>query len=198
MDLANLNKSGKVDMKGKTNPALKNGAKQLSNNVKFGDKTTKGTVNPVEVAKSFGDSASFAAEIYKMFPKEYGIVTQLRQDLVLHHHDLANAIKDVDLLAMTTSDNLGRSIRKLNLRKRYIEGDKLKPLTDAKIWKFEIKYQQNDLKVSLEKCDAIVKVLEKLQKDCAKTSDNLNNVLLRIKEMLKKRINEGKTKVADL
>lgn len=52
--------------------------------------------------------------------------------------------------------------------------------------------------MSLEKCNAIVVILEKLQKDCAKTSDDLNNVLLKIKEMLKKRIEAKKIKIADL
>lgn len=50
----------------------------------------------------------------------------------------------------------------------------------------------------MEKCDAIVKVLEKLQKDCARTSDNLENVLRVIKEELKKKISAGKASLADL
>jgi hypothetical protein len=40
--------------------------------------------------------------------------------------------------------------------------------------------------------------LEKLQKDCARTADDLNNVLLNIKEQLKKRIEASKVKIADL
>jgi len=112
-----LAKSNKIDFKGSVAPALKNGNAQLDKNVKFGDKTAKSTVKPEAVTKSFGDSAQFAAEISKMFPKEYKIVTKLRQDLKLHHFDLANAIKDTELLATTTKDNLNRSVRKLNLRK---------------------------------------------------------------------------------
>jgi hypothetical protein len=111
--ILNLNKSGKVDMKGKVVPGLKGGKDSLDKNVKFGDKTTKNTVKPEAVTKNFGDSAQFAAEISKMFPKEYGVVTKLRQDLKIHHFDLANAIKDVELLATTTKDNLRRSIKKL-------------------------------------------------------------------------------------
>jgi hypothetical protein len=38
----------------------------------------------------------------------------------------------------------------------------LKPTTDAKIWKYEIKSQIADLTTSLEKCDALVIVLEEL------------------------------------
>jgi len=198
MNNIELTKSKKIDMKGKVTPGLTGGKDSLKKNVEFGDKTTKGTVKPESVTKNFADSAQFAAEIYKMYPKEYGTVTKLRQDLKVHHFDLANAIKDVELLAQTTKDNLRRSIKKLNLRKKYLDGDKLKPSTDAKIWKYEVKYQNSDLLQSLEKCNAIVKVLEKLQKDCARTSDNLENVLKVIKEDLKKRIAAGKTKIADL
>lgn len=135
-----------------------------------------------------------------MFPKEYEVVTKLRQDLKIHHFDLGNAIKDVELLAQTTKDNLNRSIKKLNLRKKYEEKGTLasKPNTEIKIWKYEIKYQSQDLATSLEKCNLIVKVLEDLQKNCARTSDNLENVLKVIKEQLKKRIEASKTKIADL
>lgn len=81
-----------------------------------------------------------------------------------------------------TKNNLRRSIRKLDLRAKYLGKGSLKPSTDAKIWKYECKSQISDLGVSLEKCGLIVKVLEKLQKDCARTADDLSNVLLNIKE----------------
>lgn len=116
----------------------------------------------------------------------------------IHHFDLSNAIKDVELLADTTKNNLRRSIRKLQLRKKYLDEDRLKPLTDAKIWKYECKSQVADLTVSLEKCDALVTVLDKLQKDCVKTSDKLKNVLLVIKNELKKRMEEKKFAVQDM
>lgn len=75
---------------------------------------------------------------------------------------------------------------------------KLSPSFDVKIWKYEIKTQLADLQTQLEKANAIIKVLEKLQKDCARTADNLNNTLLSLKEQLKKKIEAGKVKVADL
>jgi DNA repair ATPase RecN len=118
--------------------------------------------------------------------------------LKVHHFDLANQIKDVELMAQTTKDNLRRSVRKLNLRKKYEGTPKLSPSFDVKIWKYEIKTQLSDLQTQLEKANAIIKVLEKLQKDCARTADNLNNTLLSLKEQLKKKIEAGKVKVADL
>jgi len=61
--------------------------------------------------------------------------------LKLHHFTLSNTIKDVELLASSTKSNLRRSVRKLDLRKRYVDdaGKELKPTTDLKIWKYEIK-----------------------------------------------------------
>jgi hypothetical protein len=97
-----------------------------------------------------------------------------------------------------TKSNLRRSIRKLDLRSKYLGKGTLKPNTDAKIWKYECKSQIADLGVSLEKCGLIVKVLEKLQKDCARTADDLNNVLLKIKDMLTKSIEAKKVSIADL
>lgn len=40
--------------------------------------------------------------------------------------------------------------------------------------------------------------MEGLQKNCARTADDLNNVLLKLKEDLKKRIEKSKTTIADL
>lgn len=133
-----------------------------------------------------------------MFPDDYAIVAKLRQDLKIHHFDLSNAIKDVELLAKSTKSNLRRSVRKLDLRKKYLEGDKLKPNTDAKIWKYEIKSQVADLTVSLEEVNKIVKVLEKLQVNCVKTADDLDNVLKSIKEQLIKRIEMKKIEIKSL
>jgi len=122
---------------------------------------------------------------------------KLRQDLKVHHFDLANQIKDVSLLAQTTKDNLMRSFRILKLRAKYQGTDKL-PEVNTKIWYKEIANQKNDLTFSLKRCREIVKVLEKLQKDCARTADDLNNVLLVIKDLLKKAIEKSKVKIADL
>lgn len=90
-----------------------------------------------------------------------------------------------------------RSFRILKLRAKYQGTDKL-PEVNTKIWYKEIANQKNDLTFSLKRCREIVKVLEKLQKDCARTADDLNNVLLVIKDLLKKAIEKSKVKIADL
>lgn len=87
-----------------------------------------------------------------MFPKSYTRMVALRQDLKVHHFDLMNTIKDVELLAQSTMDNLSRSVKKLNLRKKYLDQDRLKASTDEKIWKYEIKYQISDLTNSMTRC----------------------------------------------
>lgn len=63
----------------------------------------------------------------------------MRQDLKIHHFTLSNTIKDVELLAASTKQNLRRSIRKLNLRAKYLDNGKITPTFDAKIWKYEVK-----------------------------------------------------------
>jgi hypothetical protein len=80
-----------------------------------------------------------------MFPESYKRISAHRQDLKILHFELMNQIKDVELLATSTKDNLRRSIRKLDLRKKFIEGEGLSANTDEKIWKYEIKQQVNDL-----------------------------------------------------
>jgi N-methylhydantoinase B/oxoprolinase/acetone carboxylase alpha subunit len=126
-------------------------------------------VNPEEIQKNFADSADFQAKIARLFPTQYDKVQKLRQDLKIHHFELSNITKNVELLASSTKQNLRRSIRKLQLREKYENSDRLTPETDVKIWKYEIKSQIYDLTYSMEKCSNIVKELEKLQEDCART-----------------------------
>ena len=80
-----------------------------------------------------------------MFPQSYTRVVGLRQDLKIHHFDLLNTMKDVENLAKSTKFNFSRSIRKLNLRKKYEMNSKLSPSLDEKIWSYEIKYNISDL-----------------------------------------------------
>lgn len=80
-------------------PALDGAVDALSSNVQWGNDTVEGTVEPEEIKHSFADSAQFNAEIATTFPDSYNIVHKLRQDLKLHHFELSNTIKDVELLA---------------------------------------------------------------------------------------------------
>jgi hypothetical protein len=90
-----------------------------------------------------------------------------------------------------------RSFRLLKLRAKYQGTDKL-PEVNTKIWYKEIANQKNDLDFSLKRCRVIIKILEKLQKDCARTADDLDNVLLVIKDLLKKKIEKSKVSIATL
>jgi len=83
--------------------------------------------------------ADFAAGMAKLFPNEYKKVIGLRQDLKIHHFTLTNMIKDVEMLASNTKDNLRRSIRKMDLRKKKLNDGVLTPTFDRKIWKYEAK-----------------------------------------------------------
>lgn len=80
--------------------------------------------------------------------------------LKMHHLDLANLIKDVELIAVSTVDNLSRVFSKLGVRSRYIKADKYTPTRSGKIWKAEMKYLISGLERSLDKLKAIVAKLE--------------------------------------
>ena len=87
-------------LKQKVKPGLEAGSKQLESNVKWGKKSAVNSVDPKKIQKSFADSANFNAEIASMFPKSYERIAGLRQDLKIHHLDLMNTIKDVEILAL--------------------------------------------------------------------------------------------------
>jgi len=55
------------------------------------------------------------------------------------------------------------------LRNKIKYQGKLTPAPDIKIWKYEMKTQIADLGKSLEECEKIVKVLEDIQTNCART-----------------------------
>ena len=137
--LVKLAAKKQLPVKGAVAPALTDGTKALTDNVKFGQKTAGATTDPKKLEKTFKQSADFNAEISLIFPKSYTVVKKLRQDLKVHQFTLSNLVKDVALLASSTKSNLRRSIRKLDLRAKYEGTDKLTPEMDVKIWKYEIK-----------------------------------------------------------
>jgi hypothetical protein len=75
------------------------GNEQLNDNVKWGEKSGKDAVDPQKLKISFAESADFNAEIARFYPDSYDGLTRLRLDLKYHHYDLANTVKDVELLA---------------------------------------------------------------------------------------------------
>jgi hypothetical protein len=133
-----------------------------------------------------------------MFPKSWAAINKLRQDLKVHTVDLRNTIQDVKLLATTTKENLGKSIRKLDLRKKYDGKGKLNANMDEKVWRYEIKYQLGQLEDSLAKCKTIIGILKQLQADSARTQDDLENELEAMKVELKRDIDRKQIKITDL
>lgn len=184
----------------KTAGPIISGVGSLAKNIIWGGMVAKKTVDPKKIDASFDNSKTFAAEIAKRFPKSYKIVTQLRQDLKVHHFDLSNTIQDVSLLADSTKNNARRTIKKLNLRKTFILNGVYvdHPEKDYKIWNYAIKRQISDLQSSLEKCDTIIGILKKLQKDVAKTQDDLEKELEFIKTSLEKSTAGLEAKMRDL
>lgn len=116
----------------------------------------------------------------------YEQIAALRLKLKIHHHELADIIKEVELLAANTKSGLRKVERKLNLRDKYIDRDMLTPKRDVRIWKLECKYLGQSLGKSITRVDEILKTLKKLKLDCIATGDGLNNVLEKLKVKMKK------------
>ena len=74
---------------------------------------------PDEIRKNFGDASRFNAEIHRYFPGQARVIEEQKRDLKIHHFELANLIKDVNVHASGTHDNLDRVMRKLFLRQKY-------------------------------------------------------------------------------
>jgi phage host-nuclease inhibitor protein Gam len=180
-------------------PMIK-GVGNVLKNVIWGEQVARKTVDPKKIDASFDNSKTFVAEIRKRFPKSYGIVAKLRQDLKLHHFDLANIIQDISLLADTTANDAHKTIRTLGLRNKLLKKGSLRasPEKDLKIWSMAIKSQVQSLEASVAKADLIIKVLSKLQKDVAKAQDNLETEIERIKKSLEASVKGLRAKFADL
>jgi len=117
---------------------------------------------------------------------------------MLHHYDMGNIIKDVELMASTVKTNLKKPLDKLKFRDS-IKGTKtLTVSTDAKIWKMVIKYQILDINRSIEICKDINEKLQKLQKDILRTEDDLNNVLYKLKSSILASLEEHKISIDKL
>jgi len=104
----------------------------------------------------------------------------LKRELKIHHFDLANLIKDVSEQARGTKINLERALSKLFLRDKYKNAGRMTPKVDAKIWTYEVKTLVADLEYSKAQLDPIIAAIGKLQIDCARTSESLNQSILNI------------------
>ena len=108
----------------------------------------------------------------------------LRQDVKVHMFDLQNVINSIRELAVMIEDHVNECIGQLDLRKEYSDGGSLGPNQDLELWKEIIDIIHDDLEDSIVKCDDIVQVLERLQRDCVKTEDDMSNEILLIRDKL--------------
>lgn len=97
------------------------GVGNILKNVVWGEQVARKTVDPKKIDASFDNSKTFVAEIRKRFPKSYGIVAKLRQDLKLHHFDLSSIIQDISLLADSTERDAEKTVRTLGLRNKLLK-----------------------------------------------------------------------------
>ena len=80
----------------------------------------------------------------------------------LYQFDLTNIVDDVKLMTDSTINDVRKTQRTLGLRKKVLEGSRMTPEKDLKVWNMTIKGQVQNLEDSIEKCDKIIKALEDL------------------------------------
>lgn len=112
--------------------------------------------------------------------------------------DFGSIIKDVGLMATSTNDNLARSFRKLSLRKRYLDGNRMSASFDVKIWKYLLKSNNNDINSQLEKLTSIIGHLSDLSKKTAVIADDIDGVLKSVEVKIKKDVESNRAKMASL
>lgn len=118
-----------------------------------------------------------------MFGEEMGTIEEEKYMLKIHHFDLANLIKDSELIGTSTMENMDRVFRRLEIRdKWHAEGPKKYTVSRiGKIWKAEFKYLISNLERSITELDDIIKKLDILKKACEKTKGTIQHKSLIIK-----------------
>jgi hypothetical protein len=77
-------------LKNKGRPAVEGAQKAQIDNVKWGDKSGKDTIDTKKIARTFGDTRNFLADIKRIFPASFDAISKQRQALRDHHRDLAD------------------------------------------------------------------------------------------------------------
>jgi len=116
----------------------------------------------------------------------------------MYQFDLSNIVDDVKLMTDSTINDVRKSQKTLNLRKKVLVGHRLSPEKDLKVWNMTIKGQVNNLTDSIMKCDKIIKALEDLQKNTKHAKDTLDQAIDDLRKQLEANNRSLKIKLADL
>jgi hypothetical protein len=189
---------GKAQTFAKVAGPIVQGVGKIWKNIVWGSGVAVRTVDVKKIDAAFNDSKTFVAEIKKRFPKSHEVISKLRQDLKVYQYDLSNIVDDLKLMADSTIRDVDKSTRTLKLRKKILDGDRMSPEKDQKIWNQTIKGQTQNLTDSIEKCDKIISALEKLQKAVAVCRDELQNEIDSLRKRLEASNKELKRKLVDL
>jgi hypothetical protein len=85
-----------------------------------------------------------------------GSVEEEKLALKNHHFDLANLIKDVELIATSTIDNLERVYMCLRVRDKWKMEGRFSKKKATGIWKAEYKYLISSIERSIEELKVII------------------------------------------
>lgn len=72
--------------------------RKLGENAEKGNKASGKTINTQEIKQNFGHADALSAKLYSMFGDEMGSIEEEKYMLKVHHFDLANLIKDSELI----------------------------------------------------------------------------------------------------
>jgi len=121
------------------------GVGKIAKNIIWGKGIVVKTVDPEKIDAAFNDSKTFVAEIKKKFENHYNVISGLRSDLKAYQFDLSNIVQDLKLMADSTIRDCDKTIRTLNLRKKILDGHRMAPEKDVKVWDMTIKAQISNL-----------------------------------------------------
>ena len=118
----------------KTAGPIIQGVGKIAKNIIWGSGVAVKTVDPKKIDAAFNDSKVFVAEIKKRFSNSYTVIAKLRQDLKVYQFDLSNIVDDLKLMADSTARDVDKSTRTLRLRKKILDGHRMSPNKDQKVW----------------------------------------------------------------
>jgi len=119
-------------------PIIK-GVAKIWTNIVWGDNVTVRTIDPEKIDAAFNDSKVFVAEIKRRFPNSHAKISKIRQNMKIYQLDLSNIVMDLKLMTDSTVNDVKKSMRTLNLRKKILNNHSLAPEKDVKIWDMTIK-----------------------------------------------------------
>ena len=93
----------------------------MESNVAFAKRAVDDVSDPAKFKDSYDKGIKMAMEMEKRQFKKMQAFTDLALNMKSYHFDLSNTMKDIELLATMTNDNLKKVINKIDFRQKLID-----------------------------------------------------------------------------